>query len=388
MNVTQYGNYFYLYLMIILLIPAIILGFKGKSSKIYGLFLSFPMVYMILRESRKEMFYFLGFFGLEICAVYLYLYLRKKNDSEGLYILFLLIALSPLIASKFSAFEAFHFKYILGFIGISYLTFRTLGLIIEIKDGIVKEISFPDFMYFLFFFPTFSSGPVDRYRRFKSDTEKTVSGSEYLHDYLIPGLKKIVLAIVYKFVIAYLVNSYWMNRIGKPDNLLNIINYMYAYSMYLFFDFAGYSLFAVGTSYILKIKSPDNFNRPFLSKDMKEFWTRWHISLSKWFGDYVYSRLLLRFMRNKTFKNRFSASHVSQMITMLIMGFWHGLTSYYIIYGIYQGTVLILTDIFNRKSKFYKENKKKRWFQIMQVIVTFHIACFGLLIFSGYLFTK
>ena len=163
---------------------------------------------------------------------------------------------------------------------------------------------------------------------------------------------------------------------------------MYAYSLYLFFDFAGYTSIAVGTSYILGIRMPENFNKPFLSKDMKEFWTRWHISLSKWFGDYIYSRFVLNSMRNKRFKNRFIASHVAQLLTMFIMGVWHGLNLFYIIYGFYQGLALVGTDIYQRKSQFYKNHKKEKWFQYIQVVVTFHIACFGLLIFSGYLFKK
>ncbi len=74
-------------------------------------------------------------------------------------------------------------------------------------------------------------------------------------------------------------------------------------------------------------------------------------------------------------------------LTMLIMGVWHGLEVFYIIYGIYQGSVLVLTDILQRKSKFYKKYKKEKWFQRVQVLINFHVASFGLLLFSGYLFT-
>lgn len=70
------------------------------------------------------------------------------------------------------------------------------------------------------------------------------------------------------------------------------------------------------------------------------------------------------------------------------MGVWHGLTPYYIIYGLYQGVALILTDIYERRSKFYKKYKKEKWFQYMQIVITFNVVCFGLLIFSGYLFGK
>ena len=192
------------------------------------------------------------------------------------------------------------------------------------------------------------------------------------------------MGIGYKFVIAFVINIYWMSNIPEEINFINVVSYMYAYSLYLFFDFGGYSLFAVGTSYIFGIKAPDNFNKPFLSKDMKEFWTRWHISLSRWFGDYIFSRFVIASMRKKRFKKRATASHVAQMITMLVMGIWHGLTWYYIAYGVYQGGVLVLTDMYQKKSKFYKKHKKDKWFEIVQIVITFHIACFGLLIFSGH----
>jgi membrane protein involved in D-alanine export len=202
------------------------------------------------------------------------------------------------------------------------------------------------------------------------------------------GIKRIIRGIVYKFVIADLISALWMSKIPTNVTFVNSLNYMYAYSLYLFFDFAGYSAFAVGTSYILGVRTPENFNKPFISKDMKEFWTRWHISLSKWFGDYIYSRFVLNGMRNKRFKNRIIASHIGQIITMLVMGAWHDLKWFYIVYGLYQGLALVGTDIYQRRSKFYKAHKKEKWFQYIQIVVTFHIACFGLLLFSGYLFNK
>lgn len=259
-------------------------------------------------------------------------------------------------------------------------------MIIEIYDGKIKEINLFTYLYFILFFPTFSSGPIDRWTRFENDLDKQYEKDEYFNEYLIPGIKKIVLGILYKFVLSYLINTYWMKLIPADKTAIHIINYMYAYTMYLFFDFAGYSLFAIGTGYIMGIKVPENFNKPFLSKDMKEFWTRWHISLSRWFGDYIFSRFVLNSMRKKRFKSRFTASHVAQILTMFIMGLWHGLTPYYILYGLYQGILLVLTDIYQRKSKYYKKHKKEKWFNCVQIAVTFHIVCFGMLLFSGYLF--
>lgn len=383
MKLTQYGDYFYLYLLFLTFIPAIILALNGITTKYYALIASICMIYVIMGRTLG-LGLFLMFLVGETLLIYLYLYIRKKTDNKYIYWIVLFLSILPIIITKVAGVTKYA-QYI-GFIGLSYLNFKAIQMIIEIYDGRITKIKFIDFINFILFFPTLSSGPIDRWVRFEENLNNKPGKNEYITEYLIVGLKKILLAVGYKFVIAYLIDTYWLLNIPKEVNILNSINYMYAYTMYLFFDFAGYSLFAIGTSYIFGIKTPENFNKPFLSKDMKEFWTRWHISLSRWFGDYIFSRFVLNSMRKKRFKNRFAASHVAQLITMFIMGLWHGLTLYYIIYGLYQGIALVLTDIYQRKSKFYKKNKKEKWFNCVQIVTTFHVICFGMLIFSGYLF--
>ncbi|HCW53170.1 MAG TPA: D-alanyl-lipoteichoic acid biosynthesis protein DltB [Clostridium sp.] len=404
MTLEQYGDYFYLYILIISLIPAIILGILEKPIKYYGLFLSIIMIPLLMSHNFNEVYHmfaqgdikgalksgqmefilFLIFLFVEISVIKIYLEIRKKTDNKYVYYIFLILSILPVFIAKITSITPLG---AVGFLGLSYLNFKVIQMIIEIHDGALKEISIIKTLYFIIFFPTLSSGPIDRYRRFDSDLNKRIERKEYINDYLIKGIEYIFRGILYKFIISALI-SVWMDAIPKDISWYHGIKYMYSYSLYLFFDFAGYSAFAIGTSYILGIKTPINFNKPFLSKDMKEFWTRWHISLSRWFGDYIFSRFVINSMRKKIFKSRFTASHVAQILTMFIMGIWHGFEVYYIIYGLYQGIVLVLTDIFQRKSKFYKAHKKEKWFQCVEIIVTFNIACFGLLIFSGYGFKK
>ena len=112
---------------------------------------------------------------------------------------------------------------------------------------------------------------------------------------------------------------------------------------------------------------------------MKEFWTRWHIFISRWFGDYIFLKICINSIRKKRFKNRAIASHVAQMITMLAMGLWHGLTWYYIsIWYISRGSTGSYRYI-SKKSKFYKKHKKEKWFECVQIL-TFHIACLILIL--------
>lgn len=383
MQLAQYGEYLYLYILLLLFIPAIILGIKGKSIKTYGVVISILMVGLIVGNVNFSMILFIMFILGEFFVIYSYLFIRRKTDNKIIYYIALFSSMLPVIITKTSVFTSFG---PMGFIGLSYLNFKAIQMIIEIYDGVIKEVKFSTLVYFLIFFPTLSSGPIDRFRRFEEDLNKKIEKREYLDEYLYVGLRKIIIGLGYKFVIAYIINTMWMSKIPADITFFNGLNYMYAYSLYLFFDFAGYSSFAVGTSYILGIRTPDNFNKPFLSKDMKEFWSRWHISLSRWFGDYLYSRIVLSSMRKKRFKSRFTASHFAQIITMLVMGVWHGLHWFYIIYGLYQGVVLVLTDIIQRKWKFYKKHKKEKWFQWTQIAINFNVACFGLFIFSGWLF--
>ena len=161
---------------------------------------------------------------------------------------------------------------------------------------------------------------------------------------------------------------------------------MYVYTMYLFFDFAGYSLFAVAISYFMGIHTPMNFNKPFISKNIKDFWNRWHMTLSFWFRDYIYMRFTFFAMKKKLIKNRIRLSQVSYLLLFLIMGFWHGLTWYYIVYGLYHATAIIINDYWLRFKRKHKDkipsNRFTQWFAIF---LTFQVVCLGMLIFSGYL---
>ncbi|EPY2286882.1 D-alanyl-lipoteichoic acid biosynthesis protein DltB [Clostridium sporogenes] len=368
--------------MFILLVPAIILGIKEKSIKIYGMIVNVIFILLIFGNSFKQAIALSIFFIGELILVKLYSYIIKRFKQRWVLWIMIIFSLLPLIIVKWG--------YLLinrhiGLLGVSYLTFKVIQMLIEIYDGLIKEVDLLEFTYFILFFPSISSGPIDRSRRFSKDVNKVYTKEEYC-EILREGIYKLFLGIGYKFIIGAIVYTYWVKKIPDAHNFFNTLSYMYAYSIYLFFDFAGYSLMAIGTSYILGVRTPDNFNFPFISKDIKEFWNRWHMSLSFWFRDFIYTRFVMAALKHKWFKSRFVASYIGYMITMTVMGVWHGIEKYYIIYGIYHGVLIVATDYFQRKSSFYKKNKKKMWWNAMSTFVTVNLVCFGFLIFSGYLF--
>ncbi|WP_302626722.1 D-alanyl-lipoteichoic acid biosynthesis protein DltB [uncultured Eubacterium sp.] len=375
------GEYFFL-VLILVLVGALILGLLEKPMKWYNIAVSILFIVLVLEGTPSALIYFCVYFLMELLLVKLYEQLRKKGRKLWIYRLFVFLTILPLILCKLCELNTFSQMGWFQFIGISYLTFRVVQIIIEIYDGVIESVSVTEFTGFLIFFPTFSCGPIDRSRRFESDFTKTYKRSEYLELFGI-GLEKMIWGLLYKFVLAEL--GYKVMMLVTEPTLLNEIAYAYTYGIYMFFDFAGYSLMAVGTGYMLGIKVPDNFNKPFLSKDMKDFWARWHITLSEWFRDFIFTRFVMASMKKKRFPTRLTTASVGFIINMLVMGVWHGLGTCYILYGLYHGVLLALTEIYQKKSKFYKRNKKKKWYGVLSWAVTMNLVMFGFLIFSGHI---
>lgn len=365
--------------LVILSIPAICLGLMGKKIKGYGILTTLFFVIAALYDKPKQLLYIVSFLIFEYIIIKLFLKLtRIKEQSESVYFVFLILSILPLLIYKFSSLVGYS---IFGFIGISYMTFKCIQYVMEIKDGLIKEVSASNFFYLNLFFPSLISGPIDRSRRFDDDVNKLKSKSEYI-ELLTSGLQKILIGAVYKFVISQLIYPYMQNY-SQGNGIKTIVAYMYLYGFYLFFDFAGYSLMAIGTGNIFGVRLPDNFNKPFISKDIKEFWDRWHISLSYWFRDFVFSRVIRRMIRNKRIKNKLTRASIAFVINMLIMGLWHGLSLNYIIYGLYHGMLLAFTEVYQKKSKFHKKNKSNVWYKFVSWGVTFNLVMLGFLIFSG-----
>ena len=373
------GLDFFVYLFI-LLIPAIIIGIKEKPLKWYSFLLS--IIFILLIYDKTQLIYLIGYVIFSVDLVYGYLLIRKKvGRSRFIFYNALFLALLPLLVYKISLFFSLS---IFGFLGISYICFRVIQTIIEIYDGIITELDFKQFARFLIFFPSLSSGPIDRSRRFVEDENKKISKQEYI-ELLGTGLYKIILGMFYKIVLSNIFNNILQNIFVGHYSPLYLIGYAYVYGLYMFFDFAGYSNMAIGTGYVLGIKLPENFNKPFLSIDIKDFWNRWHISLSTWFRDFVFSRFMLASRRYNWFKSRLTSASIGLIVNMLVMGIWHGIDFWYIIYGLYHGIILAIVEIYQKKSKFYKNNKNKKWYIALSWFINLNVVMFGFLIFSGYL---
>ena len=367
------GNEFFLLLFVVLLIGFVV-NFFEKRKDYYILVLSLLFAGAIYGKSRAMIVYLISF----VIYQYFLVFIAQRIETKRLKPL-VFLSILPLVINKVFALTSLH---LLAFIGISYMSFKTIQIMLEISDGLIKEkISVKDYLQFLLFFPTVSAGPIDRSRRFLKEINEVMTRKEYL-ELAGDGVYRIVLGLLYKVVLSTYVYQMLL-ALNNTGTVVYSIKYMYLYTLYLFFDFAGYSLMAVGSSNILGIQTPMNFNKPFLSVDIKDFWTRWHITLSTWLRDFVFSRVLMQVIRKKWFKNRLHNATYAYMVNMLVMGFWHGLSVSYIVYGFYHGVLMAGFEVYQKKSNFYKKNKNKNWYKLLSWFVTMNLVMIGFFIFSG-----
>jgi membrane protein involved in D-alanine export len=389
--VIPYTDFLYFGVSLYALVPGVILGLFQRFWRTWVVIATVIMLAVQYLGLGGEvpwpingLVLVVGYAVLQWLVAVLFLSLRRHNAGRLSFYAAILLGLLPLLAAKYSSLAGL--EYPLVFAGLSYVTFRSLDVLIGIQDRVIVQLDAVRYLTFVLFFPTISSGPIDRYRRFSEDWEHKRSREQVLLD-LDRGIHRVFTGFLYKFILAALIKQHWMDPVAQTAGLLPVASYMYAYTFYLFFDFAGYSAFAVGFSHLLGIHTPENFDRPFQSRDIRDFWNRWHVSLSFWFRDHIYNRFIFAALKGKWFSSSQAASSVGYLLTMGLMGLWHGTTANYLVYGLYHGVLLASTATYDRVYKGNRLlNSPRRGWRILSIALTFHFVAFGLLIFSGRLF--
>ena len=368
-------------------IPALILGYLEKPLRGYGFAVSVVFLLLLFWNSPSQLaaFAFFIVLAVSLCMWVQRLFARENAHAVTLYRIALALAIMPLFVYKVA--EVFG-SNLLGFLGISYITFKTVQVLIETRDGLIKEMSVFECLYFLIFFTPFTSGPVMRSRPFVEEIRSAMPRATYFQGVSL-GLVRLIAGAAYKFAFSALAGwAAWFlpEYIGYATPAAACASELSAalfYGLNMFFDFAGYSLMAIGLGALFGVTVPRNFNMPFISVDIKDFWNRWHISLSYWLRDFVFMRLTRVLMRRKLVKSRLTTACIGYMANMTLMGCWHGLNADYLIYGIYHGLLLAGCEAFQRKSKFYKAHKNDKWFKVVSWAVTMIAVFIGFSLFSG-----
>lgn len=239
----------------------------------------------------------------------------------------------------------FHFMALALPLGISFYTLQQIAYIVDSYQGVTKKSKLLDYSLFVTFFPQLIAGPIVHYKglisQFESSQNKQFDTKNFnlgMYIFIIGLFKKVMIADTF---------STWANPGFNSLETLHLFEAWgttLSYTMQLYFDFSGYSDMAIGLGYMFNIRIPKNFNSPFKSRNVIEFWTRWHITLSQFINIYVFTPLFRSF-KKLSFRN----SLISIFITMLIAGLWHGAGHTFILYGALHGFAIVINHLLKKK---------------------------------------
>ena len=265
-------------------------------------------------------------------------------------------------------------------VGISFYTFQALSYTIDVYRGkIAATKDVVSFFAFISFFPQLVAGPIERATNLLPQFQRE---RRFIYATAVDGTKQILWGLFKKMVIADncadIVDKIWIDYSQHSSLMLIVAGVLFAFQIYG--DFSGYSDIAIGTAKLFGIKLMRNFNLPYLSRSVAEFWKRWHISLNTWFVDYVYIPLGgSREGKWKTIRNTF--------VIFFLSGLWHGANWTYVTWGVYHAALFIPMLIIGKRQKYNDVVAQNCTFpsirEIWQVGTTFVLATFGWIIFRA-----
>jgi alginate O-acetyltransferase complex protein AlgI len=269
---------------------------------------------------------------------------------------------------------SFEIKNILLPLGLSYLVLKHISFLTDIKWGIIKEISIVDFFAYSFLFTIFTAGPIERYERLQPQLDNRELKFKWA--FIDEGFKRIVFGLFKKLVIAdwiaYFINPVLQNRNEYPMDIQILA--LLGFSFQIYFDFSGYSDIAIGSSRMFGLKIIENFDYPYLKRNISQFWRGWHISLSDWIRDYLFMPLA------KLFDNKIWLFVFVPLISMGLCGLWHGAKWNFIIWGLWHGLGISLYRIYTyyeRKNESIRKISKLIFVKPVSIIITFLFITLG-----------
>lgn len=317
------------------------------------------------------------------------LYLHKSHNQvkrKTVLVISIVANLALLAYFKYTNFILEHLYYLASMdfkkldiflpIGISFYTFQTISYVVDVyKREITPCESFLDYAFYMAFFPHLVAGPIVRASDFKAQIHLPyhVTREEYgTAIYMILG------GLVKKIFISDYISQNFVDRVFEdPMRYSGFENLMasYCYAIQIYCDFSGYTDIAIGVALILGFRLKMNFNSPYVSISITDFWRRWHISLSSWLRDYLYIAL----GGNRVGKFR---TYLNLLITMLLGGLWHGAHIKFIIWGALHGGALGIHKLYMDYVLRSKE-EPKGFRRFLGQVLTFHFVCFCWLYFRA-----
>ncbi len=288
------------------------------------------------------------------------------------------LSLAPLLLVK-SDLQPF-----LAVLGLSFITFRAIDALLMQRPEDSSDVG--EYFLYLFFPPAILAGPMYRWRTYREDIADaygrlTMTG-------VLTGWEKMLIGIVQKFCFAQILDVCVLQRVAVDDySPMGVLSNAFGYSAFLYFDFAGYSNMAIGAAGIFGFRLPENFKNPIATTNPQDFWRRWHVSLSEWLRDMVFSPLYKHLVsKGGLGDHKLQAQNLCILTTLLIMGTWNGLEPRYICSGLMFGGYSV---VYNDMTVMARTKPKLREFMSGRVarfagrVLTLLLAVLALYVFSG-----
>jgi len=313
----------------------------------------------------------------------------NKNKQKGFLIASLILNFGILFVFKyfnfindsiFSALSSIGLRWsvpnldILLPVGISFYTFQAVGYSIDVYRGTIKaEKNFITYALFVSFFPQLVAGPIERANNLLPQFHEE---HKFNPDDVVEGLKLMIWGYFMKLCVADVISEYvdavYNNAANHTGTSLALATIFFAFQVYC--DFAGYSSIAIGAAKVMGFRLMQNFRQPYLSLSIKEFWRRWHISLSSWFMDYLYIPL----GGNRV---KYGRHLLNLMITFLVSGLWHGANWTFVIWGALHGFYLVAENLVRKY--IYSPNNKTVLSRAFSTVVCFFFVSFAWIFFRA-----
>jgi alginate O-acetyltransferase complex protein AlgI len=304
----------------LIFVIGMVLGPAGAASTVLFAVLGYGLVLLAVRKGRLAM-------GLGLAGyVLLFVYMRRYDALEW-------VLPESMLTSVLST------------VGLSFLFFKIVHVIVDAYSGTLGRLDFLTYLNYCLNFTTFLMGPIQRYQ----DYREQWTGAKQAIPLTFEAHLDSVLRILFGFVKVYVIAAFLAGKALQPDTDLLQLSFKgfivqtYAFWLYLYLNFSGYCDVVIGVGSLFGIRPPENFNKPFLARNISDFWLRQHRSLTLWLTDYVFNPLYKKMLTTPlTARHKLIAAYVCLMVTMMVSGLWHGTTMSFFLFGLVHGLWFVI----------------------------------------------
>lgn len=326
---------------------------------------------------------------------YLIIHLTRSSNALGLYIsvtaylaLFVYMQNYDFLGILLPDEALFPF---LSTIGLSFLFFKILHVMIEARSNTLGPLNFPTYFNYCLNFTTFMMGPIQRYQDFYRQWHDQRVAIPLRFEAHLDSVIRILVGLIKAYVVAKAIFPHTLSGASDVAELsrVQLLIGAYAFYIYLYLNFSGYCDVVIALGSIFGIRPPENFNMPFVARNVSDFWLRFHRSLTSWLTDYVFSPLYKWHLTNQRLSaHPLLSANIALLTTMFICGLWHGTTMSFIVFGILHGMFQVIyrtwDTLFTRQfgRKWVQQHRRKLLPHLVGVFITFNAVSIAFIFFQ------